>query len=1486
MALLRAGSEDKPALFGYRNPLVMSRSSTEIAHESFNFLPTVNFDDIHRSIRTYDLELSQDLPQIGVEGTLKVGETAGSGANSFRANANEISADCSGNQLGRTASFRRRQTNALRHENPQVAGPAMGQGVSTVRNNGISVSNRTTDAGIRVVKEERAFVDTSGIRPARTGSFRRRQDAMFSQTDQPSMSSRAADTQNAPPANRMRRGSQFQSNLINSTSKLNRKSLGPGVLGTSSPGSTGQLPRQGQGLSVMTPSPSEESMTGPVNTRRVNNALAAPDSDHTRLLSTSRNAKIRPPLPPSRDVQDPRPKDRATPVRSRPPSTATNRALAKSPGWPSHHLPSSSSSNKRVSVALPHATGLGARTISPTDARRMKRLSMLPDPPPVPQTPPTPHPDTPEFRSATQSPSMIPRKSITPSSSRTTPEHSRKSYTSNISVSSSSNSYTSAQTSTGSHQPRMNQVVSSSRLPTPKPRNLHSSADDQDVPPVPAIPKAYESPKENFDGPFFADQRSGVPPSIDKDMHIDHTFDVSDWKEPSDVDQETRRRPRLAISASPSAVQRTQKPSELPKQHLQPLRLPPLNLLPLSKPTVAKVAALQEAAPVPEEGRCTPHPKRATRTPTTPMTASKASFMTKTKHNDEDMTKSIHARRSSSNLLGTSESTSVRARSGLGLGHLNKDSMLPERQTATSYNSFSLPKPSGDFRARKGSDDLEKRQVGTEARPMRVYGPRAQTYSGATPKDDAQAKPTTSSGELTTPSSSSLRRKWSLSFRRSSSKASFIPTESHSAHPLPPPKHGGMPPPKLPASAIFSETHGLSPSAKSVPNLELRSRKNSGGNQSKNQDLPQSRIWSGNNTIRSTKEAAPLRSGVSAAPQSGMRTTKQNVPNSKPSSTNMTRDDAQGPGLDRDDLAAEEEMRKLASKRKDLEAAASELDLLNKIALPKERVSPAQALRVVNLNIFERGEIVDYRDVYFCGTHSAKKHVGELNGQSSNFGYDDERGDYNIVTGDHLAYRYEIIDILGKGSFGQVVRCVDHRSGGLVAVKIIRNKKRFHQQALVEVNILRKLREWDPEDKHSMVNFTQSFYFRGHLCISTELLGMNLYEFIKLHDFRGFSLKLIRRFTKQLLSSLVLLHSQRIIHCDLKPENILLVHPMRADIKVIDFGSSCFESAKVYTYIQSRFYRSPEVILGMSYGMPIDIWSLGCILAELYTGYPIFPGENEQEQLACIMEVFGPPEKHLIEKSTRKKLFFDSLGKPRLTVSSKGRRRRPSSKTLQQALKCEDEAFLDFIGRCLRWDPDRRLRPEEALQHDFITGVASKKPGSSRTRHNLQPLLADSTTTTSPLKRVNTIHTSSVHHHHPVSSSSTRPLPDPPSTSTSTKSLSSTNLRSRDTVYPTHYLPPPSTFNLNSSGGGGGGGGGPSPSKHPAISASTSAASILASSSSRRHSTINGLQSNASAANVGIRRPSNNNHNVTTTATATAAAAAASTMAMAQQQRR
>ncbi|GAA5826286.1 hypothetical protein JCM3770_001672 [Rhodotorula araucariae] len=169
-------------------------------------------------------------------------------------------------------------------------------------------------------------------------------------------------------------------------------------------------------------------------------------------------------------------------------------------------------------------------------------------------------------------------------------------------------------------------------------------------------------------------------------------------------------------------------------------------------------------------------------------------------------------------------------------------------------------------------------------------------------------------------------------------------------------------------------------------------------------------------------------------------------------------------------------------------------------------------------------------------------------------------------------------------------------------------------------------------------------------------------------------------------------------------------------------------SRAVYTYIQSRFYRSPEVILGSNYTMAIDMWSLGCILAEMYTGYPIFPGENEQEQLACVMEVLGVPDKYLVDRSSRKRLFFDSTGAPRPVVNSKGRRRRPGSKGLAQVLKCDDELFVDFIAKCLAWDPERRLKPDQAMRHPFIAGSrAHAAPSSIPSRTPRTAGLASST---------------------------------------------------------------------------------------------------------------------------------------------------------------
>ncbi|CAL8360561.1 unnamed protein product [Lota lota] len=365
-------------------------------------------------------------------------------------------------------------------------------------------------------------------------------------------------------------------------------------------------------------------------------------------------------------------------------------------------------------------------------------------------------------------------------------------------------------------------------------------------------------------------------------------------------------------------------------------------------------------------------------------------------------------------------------------------------------------------------------------------------------------------------------------------------------------------------------------------------------------------------------------------------------------------------------------------------------------------LSPTDALKHFHerLSEFEQEEIADYAEVWFLGLGSQKTE-GSLSAPQ-NSGFDDEHGSYIRVLHDHIAYRFEVLEVIGKGSFGQVLKCLDHKTNEMVAIKMIRNKKRFHHQALVELQILDIVKRKDPENLHNVIHMNEYFYFRNHLCISFELLGVNLYELIKKNNFQGFSVALIRRFTHALLCCLQMLHAEKIIHCDLKPENILLSQRGPGNIKVVDFGSSCYEQQRVYTYIQSRFYRSPEVILGQPYSMAIDMWSLGCILAELYTGGPLFPGESEVEQMACIMEVMGMPPDDFVQTASRKRLFFDSKGNPRNITNSKGKKRKPNSKDLSAVLKTNDAHFLDFIKRCLAWDPATRMTPDEGVQHPWI----------------------------------------------------------------------------------------------------------------------------------------------------------------------------------------
>ncbi|KAH9417800.1 hypothetical protein DERP_013575 [Dermatophagoides pteronyssinus] len=404
-------------------------------------------------------------------------------------------------------------------------------------------------------------------------------------------------------------------------------------------------------------------------------------------------------------------------------------------------------------------------------------------------------------------------------------------------------------------------------------------------------------------------------------------------------------------------------------------------------------------------------------------------------------------------------------------------------------------------------------------------------------------------------------------------------------------------------------------------------------------------------------------------------------------------------------------------------SAASNTSSVCKISSNKTKplvVTPEQVMKLYSYKLtpYEHREIFNYSELYFIGANAIKR-MGIIGGANNN-DYDDEQGSYIFVPHDHIAYRYEMLKVIGKGSFGQVIKVYDHKTQQHVALKIVRNEKRFHRQAQEEIRILQHLKKQDKDNTMNIIHMYEHFIFRNHMCITFELLSVNLYELIKKNHFQGFSIQLIRRFAYSILRCLEALYNNKIIHCDLKPENVLLKQQGRSGIKVIDFGSSCFEHQRIYTYIQSRFYRAPEVILGASYGMPIDMWSLGCILAELATGYPLLPGENENDQLSCIIELLGMPPQKLIDVSKRAKIFFNSKGYPRYCYTKvlsdgsvliegsrtpRGKMRGPpGTKSWSVALKgCEDECFVDFIKKCLDWDPHTRMTPYAALRHSWLT---------------------------------------------------------------------------------------------------------------------------------------------------------------------------------------
>ncbi|GAY60224.1 hypothetical protein CUMW_200300 [Citrus unshiu] len=377
---------------------------------------------------------------------------------------------------------------------------------------------------------------------------------------------------------------------------------------------------------------------------------------------------------------------------------------------------------------------------------------------------------------------------------------------------------------------------------------------------------------------------------------------------------------------------------------------------------------------------------------------------------------------------------------------------------------------------------------------------------------------------------------------------------------------------------------------------------------------------------------------------------------------------------------------------------------------------------------------------------------------------DDREGHYVFNLGENLTPRYKILSKMGEGTFGRVLECWDRQTQERVAIKVVRSIRKYRDAAMIEIDVLQHLAKNDKGGSSHCVQIRNWFDYRNHICIVFEKLGPSLFDFLKRNKYCPFPVDLVREFGRQLLESVACfcflasflprvsfpffvltlfyalsyptdMHDLRLIHTDLKPENILLVSsefiklpgykrsssgempfrclPKSSAIKLIDFGSTAFDNQNHSSIVSTRHYRAPEVILGLGWSYPCDMWSVGCILVELCTGEALFQTHENLEHLAMMERALGPLPEHMIRRASRgtEKYFRrgSRLNWPEGAVS------RESIKAVKKLDRLKNMVSLhvdrarstltDLLHGLLRYDPSERLTARQALNHPFFRNL-------------------------------------------------------------------------------------------------------------------------------------------------------------------------------------
>lgn len=336
--------------------------------------------------------------------------------------------------------------------------------------------------------------------------------------------------------------------------------------------------------------------------------------------------------------------------------------------------------------------------------------------------------------------------------------------------------------------------------------------------------------------------------------------------------------------------------------------------------------------------------------------------------------------------------------------------------------------------------------------------------------------------------------------------------------------------------------------------------------------------------------------------------------------------------------------------------------------------------------------------------------------------WDDEEGYYAFRIGEVINKRYTVNASHGKGVFSTVLIAKDAQNNDVdVAIKVIRNNDTMFRAGVKEKELLEKITAADPKDKKHCIRVLDSFQYRNHLCLVLEPMSMNLREVVKKFGRDvGITMQAVRTYARQLFLALKHLKSLNMLHADLKPDNIVLNANLTV-LKLCDFGSASLmeEENAITPYLVSRFYRAPEIMLGLPYDFGIDMWAAGCCLFEMYTGKILYPGRSNNEMLRMQMEAMGPFPRKMLRKSkfwqrhfNTQTFYFQQICIDEVSQQEYVKEVnvvkpvRDLKAELQRAATAEDVAhagqLADLMLKCLCLDPAKRISPEVALAHPFL----------------------------------------------------------------------------------------------------------------------------------------------------------------------------------------